>query len=235
MPSRSRRVPGVFITLEGGEGSGKTTQTVRLCRSLTERGYTVLQTREPGGTLVAERLRSILLEKSAEPIAPETETLIILAARRQHVDQVIRPALARGTLVICDRFSDSTLAYQGYARGLNLKILRTMNDWATGGLTPHLTVLFDLPVAAGLTRRRSDAASQNRLDLETKRFHTKVRAGFLALAKREPRRMRMIDARQSPDAIARQVEALVLDRLGSLRMKPRKTPIDHAVSRYHRP
>lgn len=210
------------MTLEGGEGSGKTTQAVRLCQALTERGYTVLHTREPGGTPVAERLRGILLERSNEPMASETETLIILAARRQHADQVIRPALARGTLVICDRFSDSTMAYQGYARGLDLKILRTMNDWATGGLTPHLTVLFDLPVAAGLRRRRSETASQNRLDLETERFHTNVRAGFLALAKREPRRIRMIDARQSPDAIARQVESLVLDRLRSLRMTPRK-------------
>ncbi|MBH0200486.1 MAG: dTMP kinase [Nitrospira sp.] len=220
MPLRSRRVSGVFITLEGGEGSGKTTQAVRLCQSLTQRGYNVLHTREPGGTLVAEQLRSILLERSIEPMASETETLIILAARRQHADQVIRPALAHGALVICDRFSDSTLAYQGYARGLDLKLLRTMNDWATGGLTPHLTVLFDLPVTAGLTRRRSEAVSQNRLDLETERFHIKVRAGFLALAKREPRRIKMIDARQSPDAIALQVETLVLDRLGSLRMKP---------------
>lgn len=210
------------MTLEGGEGSGKTTQAVRLCQALTDRGYTVLHTREPGGTPVAEQLRDILLERSNEPMASETETLIILAARRQHADQVIRPALARGTLVICDRFSDSTMAYQGYARGLDLKILRTMNDWATGGLTPHLTVLFDLPVAAGLRRRRSETASQNRLDLETERFHTNVRAGFLALAKREPRRIRMIDARQSPDAIARQVESLVLDRLKSLRMTPRK-------------
>ena len=222
MPSRSRRVPGVFITLEGGEGSGKTTQAVRLCQSLTEHGYTVLHTREPGGTLVAERLRSILLERSVEPMASETETLIILAARRQHADQVIRPALAHGTLVICDRFSDSTLAYQGYARGLDLKMLRAMNGWATGGLTPHLTVLFDLPVAAGLLRRRSEAVTQNRLDLETERFHTKVRAGFLALAKREPRRIKTIDARQSPDAIARQVETLVLDQLRSLRVTPRK-------------
>ena len=220
MPSHSRHVSGVFITLEGGEGSGKTTQAVRLCQSLTEQGYNVLHTREPGGTLIAERLRSILLEKSTEAIAPETETLIILAARRQHADQVIRPALARGTLVICDRYSDSTMAYQGYARGLDLKILRTMNDWATSKLIPHLTVLFDIPVAAGLRRRRREAVSQNRLDLETERFHTKVRSGFLTLAKREPRRIKIIDARQSPDAIARQVETLVLDRLGSLRVKP---------------
>jgi dTMP kinase len=155
-------------------------------------------------------------------MASETETLIILAARRQHTDQVIRPALARGTLVICDRFSDSTIAYQGYARGLDLKLLRRMNDWATGGLAPHLTVLFDLPVVAGLARRRSEAVLQNRLDLETERFHSKVRAGFRTLAKREPSRIKMIDARQSPDAIARQVETLVLDQLVSLRMKPRK-------------
>jgi len=208
------------MTLEGGDGSGKTTQAVRLCQSLTARGYTVLQTREPGGTLIAERLRSILLERSAEPLAPETETLIILAARRQHADQVIRPALARGALVICDRFSDSTMAYQGYARGLDLKALKRLNDWATGGLTPHLTLHFDLPVATGLTRRRREALSENRLDLETTRFHAKVRAGFLALAKREPRRIKTIDARQSPEAIALQVETLVLKRLGSLRFNP---------------
>ena len=124
MPSRPRPIPGLFITLEGGEGSGKTTQAVRLCQSLTERGYTVLHTREPGGTPVAERLRGILLERSVEPMASETETLIILAARRQHADQIIKPALARGTLVVCDRFSDSTMAYQGYGRGLDLNMLR---------------------------------------------------------------------------------------------------------------
>lgn len=155
-------------------------------------------------------------------MASETETLIILAARRQHADQIIKPALARGTLVVCDRFSDSTMAYQGYGRGLDLNMLRTMNDWATAGLTPHLTVLFDIPVTAGLTRRRRAAESQNRLDLETKRFHTKVRSGFLALAQREPRRIRMIDARQSPDAIARQVESLVMERLRSSRLKPKR-------------
>ncbi len=113
------------------------------------------------------------------------------------------------------------MAYQGYARGLDPKILRTMNDWATGGLTPHLTLLFDLPVATGLARRRGEAVSQNRLDLETKQFHSKVRAGFLALAKREPRRIKIIDARQSPNAIARQVETLVMDQLGSLRIQTR--------------
>ena len=201
------------MTLEGGEGSGKTTQALRLCQSLTAQGYDVLHTREPGGTSVAERLRGILLDRSDEAIAPETEALLILAARRQHVDHVIRPALARGRLVVCDRFSDSTMAYQGYARGLDLKQLRAMNRWATGGLTPHLTVLFDLPIAIGLRRRRGHGNSQNRLDLETHRFHSDVRAGFQALAKREPRRIKIVDAQPSPDSVAAAVETLVLDWL----------------------
>jgi dTMP kinase len=201
------------MTLEGGEGSGKTTQALRLCQSLTAQGYDVLHTREPGGTSIAERLRGILLDRSDEAIAPETEALLILAARRQHVDHVIRPALARGRLVVCDRFSDSTMAYQGYARGLDLKQLRAMNKWATGGLTPHLTVLFDIPIAIGLRRRRGQANGQNRLDLETHRFHSDVRAGFQALAKREPRRIKIVDAQPSPDSVAAAVETLVLDWL----------------------
>jgi dTMP kinase len=213
LSSSSRSVAGIFVTLEGGEGSGKTTQALRLCQSLTAQGYDVLHTREPGGTSVAERLRGILLDRSDEAIAPETEALLILAARRQHVDHVIRPALARGRLVVCDRFSDSTMAYQGYARGLDLKQLRAMNKWATGGLTPHLTVLFDIPIAIGLRRRRGQVNGQNRLDLETHRFHSDVRAGFQALAKREPRRIRIVDAQPSPDSVAAAVETLVLDWL----------------------
>lgn len=213
MPSQSRSLRGLFITLEGGEGSGKTTQAFRLFRSLTSQGYDVLHTREPGGTPFAERLRSILLDSSAEVVAPETEALLILAARRQHVDHVIRPALARGKVVICDRFSDSTMAYQGYGRGLDLKFLRMLNHWATSKLTPHLTLFFDIPVTTGLRRRHGQAADQNRLDHEARRFHSKVRAGFHALAKREPRRIKIVDARQSPDSVAAAVESLILDRL----------------------
>ena len=201
------------MTLEGGEGSGKTTQALRLCQLLTAQGYDVLHTREPGGTSVAERLRSILLDRSDEAIAPETEALLILAARRQHVDHVIRPALTRGRVVVCDRFSDSTMAYQGYARGLDVKQLRAMNEWATGGLTPHLTLLFDVPIGVGLRRRRGQAGGQNRLDLETRRFHSNVRAGFHALAKREPRRIKIIDAQPSLESVATTVETLVLDWL----------------------
>lgn len=210
----SRHPKGLFITLEGGEGSGKTTQALRLSQSLTAKGYDVLLTREPGGTVIAEQLRNILLRTdSTEPLAPETEALLILAARRQHVDHVIRPALERGTIVVCDRFSDSTFAYQGYGRGLDLKILRRMDDWATGHLSPHLTLLFDLPVATGLRRRRGSHAADNRLDREAGAFHARVHAGFRSLAKREPRRIVVVDARPSLDVVAAQVETVVLAKL----------------------
>lgn len=213
MPSPSRHLKGLFITLEGGEGSGKTTQALRLFQSLTAQGYDVLHTREPGGTSVAERIRRILLDHADEAVAPETEALLMLAARRQHVEHVIRPALASGKVVICDRFSDSTLAYQGYGRGLDLKFLRMINRWVTGTVTPHLTLFFDIPIATGLRRRRGHSAEQNRLDHETHGFHAKVRAGFQALAKREPRRIIIVDARQSTDSVAVTVERLIRDRL----------------------
>jgi len=213
MGRTSRKPTGLFVTLEGGEGSGKTTHARRLCERLTEQGLDVLHTREPGGTPLAERLRNILLDNSGETIAPETEAYLIFAARRQHVDHVIKPALARGTTVVCDRFSDSTLAYQGYGRGLDLRVLRTMNDWATGKLSPQLTLLFDVPVAVGLSRRRSRSATQNRLDREAERFHRKVRAGFHALARREPRRIMVINAAQSLESVTQTVEEVVMNWL----------------------
>jgi dTMP kinase len=214
---RSTQPRGLFITLEGGEGSGKTTQALHLCRSLTAKGYQVLHTREPGGTAVGEQLRNILLRTdSAELLAAETEALLILAARRQHVDHVIKPALERGAIVVCDRFADSTFAYQGYGRGLDLKALRQMNNWATGKLSPHLTILFDLPVTVGLRRRRKTCTADNRLDRETRAFHDRVRTGFHALAKHEPRRIIMVDARPAPEVIAAQVETVVLERLRRL-------------------
>ncbi|MDK2743030.1 MAG: dTMP kinase [Nitrospira sp.] len=223
MGKASRKSTGIFITLEGGEGSGKTTHARRLCQWLTAQGLNVLHTREPGGTILAERLRTILLENSAETIAPETEAWLILAARRQHVDHVIRPALADGTIVVCDRFSDSTTAYQGYGRGLDLRVLRTMNGWATGKLVPHLTLLFDVPIAVGLRRRRGQTSSQNRLDREAERFHESVRKGFHALAKQEPRRIMMIDASRSIESVEREVESRVSNWLKTHRsQKPRR-------------
>lgn len=220
MGRTSRKPTGIFITLEGGEGSGKTTHARRLCEWLHTQGLKVLHTREPGGTLLAEQLRNLLLDKSAETIAPETEAWLILAARRQHVDHVIRPALARGMIVVCDRFSDSTMAYQGYGRGLDLRVLRTMNNWATGRLAPRLTLLFDVPVRVGLRRRRSRSTTQNRLDRETEQFHLKVRAGFHALARREPRRIMVIDSTQSLESVAQTVEKLVMTRFKTY---PRRT------------
>ncbi|MGE0644734.1 MAG: dTMP kinase [Nitrospira sp.] len=213
MPRASRQSPGLFITLEGGEGTGKTTQARRLCSWLAAQGFTVLRTREPGGTLLAEQVRTLLLNHSKETIAPETEALLILAARRQHVDHVIKPALAQGKTVVCDRFSDSTMAYQGHARGLDLRILRTMNDWATGKLIPDLTLLFDVPVSVGLRRRRGQGSRQNRLDREAERFHKSVRAGFQALAKKEPRRFMMIDASASIESVEREVESRMVNWL----------------------
>ncbi|HWV46733.1 MAG TPA: dTMP kinase [Nitrospira sp.] len=178
----------------------------------------MLHTREPGGTLLAERLRNLLLDHSVETIAPETEAYLIFAARRQHVDHVIKPALTRGMTVVCDRFSDSTMAYQGYGRGLDLRVLRTMNDWATGKLAPQLTLLFDVPVSVGLSRRRSRAATQNRLDRETERFHRKVRAGFHALVRREPRRIVVINSARPLESVAQAVEGLVMNWLKTYRV-----------------
>lgn len=172
--------------------------------------------------MLAERLRSILLDHSVETIAPETEAYLIFAARRQHVDHVIKPALARGMTVVCDRFSDSTMAYQGYGRGLDLRALRTMNDWATGKLAPQLTLLFDVPVSIGLGRRRGRAATENRLDRETERFHRKVRAGFHALARREPRRIMVIDSARPLESVAQAVEALVMNWLKTYRIPTSK-------------
>ncbi|HEU4685114.1 MAG TPA: dTMP kinase [Nitrospira sp.] len=212
MPMRAgkRKHDGLFITFEGPEGSGKTTQIRRLRQVLIRAGYSVLHTREPGGTKVAEAIRGVLLSPLTEPMTAEAEALLILAARCQHVRHVIRPALGRGEIVLCDRFSDSTFAYQGFGRGLNMTWLETANRVATADLSPDLTLLFDLPASAGLARRRSDRGEQNRLDRESVRFHDAVRRGFLSLAKRAPRRIRVIDASRSVQEVAAEVEAIVL-------------------------
>ena len=210
MPAGRKKSTGLFITLEGGEGSGKTTQAAKLCAWLTAEGWNVLQTREPGGTPVAEQLRNILLNRSLEAIQSETEALLILAARRQHVEHVIKPALKQGTTVVCDRFADSTMAYQGYGRGLDRRLLTTMNAWATNRLVPDLTLLFDVPVSVGLARRRGHASTQNRLDQEAERFHRRVRNGFKTLARREPRRILTVDATLSPEAVEQTVQQLII-------------------------
>lgn len=229
MGGRARSLPGVFISFEGIEGSGKTTQRDRLSKRLREEGRKVVETREPGGTPLAERIRHILLEPSglsSEPMTPQCEAQLVLACRSQHVEQVILPALKEGAIVLCDRFSDSTLAYQGYGRGMDLQVLQKFNRSVTDGLVPDLTLLFDLPVPMALARRRKPEIEQNRLDRETRRFHERVRQGFLKLAARHPGRIKLIDARPDPDRVLAQVAAVVRRFL-----KRRKRPVTRYASR----
>jgi len=202
----------VFITVEGPEGAGKTTQVLRLADRLAGAGLAVTRTREPGGTSAGERIRGVLLEARAEPMTPLAEALLFCAARAELVARVVRPALAAGGTVLCDRFADATLAYQGYGRGLPLDRLAALSAEATGGLVPDLTLLLDLPVGVGLARRRGDGA-WNRFDAASEAFHDRVRRGYLALAAREPDRWVVIDAGGSVDSVAGEVWRAVAARL----------------------
>ena len=190
----------MFITFEGIEGSGKTTQL----RRLSQRWPDALVTKEPGGTAVGDRVRAILLD-SASAIEPIAEVFLFAASRRQLVTEVIRPALDAGRTVLCDRYADATLAYQGFGRLIDLDRLRALNDWATGSLRPDITLLFDLPEEVGLTRARSRNASQTndegRFEAEDLRFHRRIREGYRSLAIAEPDRFRVIDANGSADEV----------------------------------
>jgi dTMP kinase len=182
----SSPVEGIFIVFEGPEGSGKSTQARLLANRLRAGKRGVVLTREPGGTPIAEQVRTILLDRTNCAMLPETEALLYSAARAQHVGDVIRPALERGEVVICDRFADSTIAYQGGGRGLSIDDLRAIQRLATGGLTPTLRILVDVPVEIGLRRRFGVAAEVNRLDVAGVEFHERVRAAYLALAAEDP-------------------------------------------------
>lgn len=191
---------GFFITFEGPEGAGKSTQIHRLASGLADQGYAVWTTREPGGTPTGERLRPVLLGPHAGDLSALSEALLFTAARAQLVDEVIRPRVRRGEIVLCDRFSDSTLAYQGYGRGLDMAFLKRLQELATGGLKPHLTLYLSLPVEVGLAR--IPARSQDRLDREDRGFHQRVQQGYLELARVEPERWRQVDASLDPDQVA---------------------------------
>jgi dTMP kinase len=191
----------------------------------------VLRTREPGGTPAGEQIRQVLLDHRNTNLTAHAEALLVLAARVQHLHEVIRPALSQGAIVLCDRFVDSTLAYQGYGRGLNVASLRRLNRSATQGLDSDLTILFDVPVATGLARRRS-RSHNNRLDVESNAFHIKIRKGFLQLARREPDRIKVVDASVSPNHVSDAVRQLIapllrrrplLRNLLTSRSKTRKT------------
>jgi dTMP kinase len=194
----------MFITFEGPEGSGKTTQQQRLAAELRGRGRTVVTTKEPGGTPLADRIRAILLD-SANVIDPVAEVLLFAASRRQHTMETIEPALARGEIVLCDRYADSTLAYQGFGRLIDLDRLRNLNDWATDGLKPQVTLLFDLPEEVGLRRAQSRNAAavhdEGRFEAEDLRFHRRVREGYLSMAQAEPRRFAIVDGDGTIDEV----------------------------------
>jgi dTMP kinase len=193
---------GLFVTLEGGEGAGKSVQSAALRERLCADGHTVVVTREPGGTPLGERLRSILLDLSSDALSidPFSETLLFLAARAELVTTVVRPALERGDIVICDRFADSTRAYQGFGRGVDVELIDNLNAAATGGLEPNLTVLLDLPPEQGLARRPAQG-NDDRFEREDLAFHERVRAGFQTLARAQPDRWLVLDASLAADAI----------------------------------
>ncbi len=203
----------MFITLEGPEGSGKSSQLPALAEFLRSRGYTVLTTREPGGTPIGDQVRQVLTRMENQGMSPRSETLLFCAARAQLVDQVIRPALARGEVVISDRYADSTLAYQGYGHGNDLTVLRQLLHFATGGLWPDLTLLLDVDSAAGLERRRSSGGEWNRLDDYALSFHQRVRQGYLDLARSQPERWVVVDAAQPMDAVQQALRQVILRRL----------------------
>jgi dTMP kinase len=187
--------PGRFITLEGIEGAGKSTVARIVCEWLAARSIPTRLTREPGGTPLAERVRQIVLERGNEQLSPVTETLLMFSARGIHVENLIRPALARGEWVICDRFTDATRAYQGSGRGIDHSLIDTLAAAVQGGLQPDCTLLLDLPPAAGLARARlRSGMAADRFEAETEAFFAKVRAGYLELAQREPQRIRIVDA-----------------------------------------
>nr|WP_217433366.1 dTMP kinase [Pseudomonas sp. M5] len=201
-------VSGLFITLEGPEGAGKSTNRDYLAARLREQGLDVVLTREPGGTPLAEKVRELLLAPSDEVMAADTELLLVFAARAQHLAQVIRPALERGAVVLCDRFTDATYAYQGGGRGLSVERIAVLEQFVQGELRPDLTLVFDLPVEVGLAR----AAARGRLDRfeqEGQAFFEAVRQAYLQRARREPQRYDLLDAAQPLEAVQRAIDALL--------------------------
>lgn len=204
--------PGRFITVEGGEGAGKTTQIAFIGDYLQRTGLTVALTREPGGTALGEEIRALLLGHRHEGMALATETLLMFAARAEHLERVIRPALAAGHWVLCDRFTDATYAYQGGGRGLALEQIAVLEDWVQGDLRPDLTLLFDVPVEMGLERAARRSAA-DRFEQEEKAFFERVRAAYLQRARRHPDRYRKVDATRPIAEVRAEVEFILAEWL----------------------
>lgn len=204
----------LFITFEGGEGSGKTTALKKINQMLLDRGYQTVLTREPGGTPISEQIREVILNKANTDMDPRTEALLYAASRRQHLVQKIWPALREGKIVLCDRFLDSSLAYQGVARGLGIDEVLHVNEYATEGQYPDLTFFFDLDPEEGLKRIAANSGREvNRLDLEKLSFHEKVRSAFLDLSQKFKDRYVVIDASKSPEEVADAVFAAIQKKL----------------------
>ena len=191
----------MFITLEGPDGSGKTSQIDPLADFIRQKGYQVYTTREPGGTDIGDQVREVIMGMKNKAMHPRAETLLFCASRSQLVEEVIRPHLAKGEVVICDRYADSTLAYQGYGHGRDLNQLRFLLDYATGGLKPDLTLLLDMDAEEGLSRRKKCGGEWNRLDDYELELHRRVRQGYLELVHLEPDRWRVVDASQSLEKV----------------------------------
>ena len=209
-------MPGLFISFEGGEGSGKSTQVGLLAESLRAQGYPLTVTREPGGTPLGHVLRHLLLEQKTSPLAAGTEVLLLLADRAQHIQEVIAPGLAANHIVICDRYIDSTTAYQGYGRGIDHELLQTLNQFVCKAYLPTLTFLLDLPVEKGLSRaaqRRSSEEGADHFEAESVAFHERVRAGFLQLAQECPQRIHVIDTTRSKEVVRQEIFHIVSSRL----------------------
>ncbi len=205
---------GAFITLEGGEGTGKTTQVKRLVEWLRALGRDIAVTREPGGTEEADNIRRLLVEGEPGRWPPLAETLLFNAARDEHLERLIRPALSRGRWVVCDRFMDSTMAYQGYARGLGRELIEMLDGFVVGATRPDLTLVLDLPVATGLQRADARGGVERRFERADTGFHQKLREAYLEIAKRDPDRCKVVDASGSPDEVAARIKTVVATKFG---------------------
>lgn len=205
---------GIFITFEGGEGSGKTTIIKRLTEELTQKGYRVVCTREPGGSKIAEGIRNIILDKENTEMDYMTEALLYAASRAQHLSEKVKPALKEGKVVLCDRYLDSSLAYQGYARGLGIDRVYDINLYATEGLLPNLTLFVDIAPSVGLDRIKQNHREEDRLDKEKIDFHERVHSGYLEVARRFPERIKVVDGEQSVEEVYADVQKIIFDYLG---------------------
>lgn len=203
----------MFITLEGPEGSGKTSHIPHLVEYLREKGYIVFPTREPGGTSISEQIRDILHDLKNAEMHPRTETLLYQAARAQIVEQAIKPRLSNGEIVLSDRYFDSTIAYQGYGHQQDLEQVRALVKYATGGLTPDLTILLDLDIEVGLKRKIQNEAEWNRMDAYTVEFHQRVRRGYLEMVKQEPNRWVVVNSDQKWEPVQEELKRVIVDRL----------------------